>query len=112
MDREKARLPATQDDAAAYREAKILRERLLAEAKVIEEQIAALRKIVDPIHNQCYHAQLVIESFGRRRMPTPNGTTAANTIEHVTQAQAQMFIRPCPAPDCKGYLSTAWKWLM
>ena len=113
MDREKARLPSTQEDASAYREAKILRDRLLAEAKVIEEQIAALRKIVDPIHNRCYHAQVVIDSFGRRRMPAPNGETTANTIEHVTQTQAQnqtqTFIRPCPAPDCKGYLSTAWK---
>lgn len=108
VDREKARLPATQEDAAAFREAKILCERWTHEAAIIEEQIRILRKQADPILTQRYHAQAVVDSFGRRRMPVVNGTgTPMNTIEHVTPTAT--FIRPCPAPDCKGYLSTAWK---
>ena len=120
VDREKARLPATQEDAAAYKDAKRKYEVWEKEADVINKQIRELEKQVSPIQHNMYNAQQVIQTYGRRRMidsPLAIGGTqlvplntqnTQNTIEHVAPKEAT-FIRPCPSADCKGYLSSAWK---
>ena len=123
-DREKSRLPSTQEDAAAYREANTIYKATAAEMTSIHAQIAALTRSLHEQERIHYRASQTVDSYGRRRMPAATAATAATAagtvaegavavavadrIEHV-RASPATFIKPCPAPDCKGFLSTAWK---
>jgi hypothetical protein len=44
-------------------------------------------------------------------MPVRNTVTYETGAEAPVKEKAEVraFIKPCPAPECKGYLSTAWK---
>ena len=121
-DREKARLPSTQEDAAAFREASRISKETADEMASIHKQIAVLTNRLHEQERIHYRVARVTDTFGRTRMPAlredaataaaaaaDEGTTRApDRIEHV-RASPAAFIKPCPAPDCKGFLSTAWK---
>jgi hypothetical protein len=105
-DRERARLPATQEDAAAYRNALILERTSSEEVERLDKQLRELERLRDAAERQRYRARQVTQSYGRVRM------TEDGRIEHVTvraKAEPVAFVKPCPAPDCRGFLSTAWK---
>ncbi len=105
-DRERARLPATQEDAVAYRNAVILEKTSSEEVGRLEKQIYELERLRDTAERQRYRARQVTQSFGRVRLAEDG------RIEHVTvrpKAEPAAFVKPCPAPDCRGFLSTAWK---
>jgi len=107
-DRERARLPATQEDAAAYRNAVVLFETSGTELKRINTLIAELMAQQSVLESRRYRAKQITDSYGRLRMGEDG------RIEHVgagrtPRAEAAAFVKPCPAPDCKGFLSTAWK---
>lgn len=106
-DRERARLPATQGDAAAFRNAIVLYRESNEELTRINTQIAELQRAQSMLEMKKYRSRQVMDSFGRLRMGEDG------RIEHVparaARAEAAAFVKPCPAPDCKGFLSTAWK---
>jgi hypothetical protein len=104
-DREKARLPATQEAAVAYKQAKVLYTTTLEVSKQLELEIGELQQELNKVETQKYRARRIIESYGERRM------TAEGTLQNEVQTNTvrAVFIKPCPAPDCKGFLSTAWK---
>ena len=102
-DRERSRLPETQDDAAAYHQAKQIYETEMKRAAELQTQIAELERQMYEIQGRAYQARGTVESLGRTRMGT---TRNANKPEAEPKRQ---FIRACPAADCKGFLSTAWK---
>lgn len=101
-DRERSRLPETQDDAAAYRQAKVAYAEDNQKAIEIQTKINQLQIELSRIETHMYQARSCIESYGRRR------TTTATTSPEQTETRRQ-FIRACPATECKGFLSTAWK---
>jgi len=104
-DRERARLPATQEDAANYRNAIVLKDQLDVELKAIQIEMAKLQARNEDLERKKWRAKAAVESFGRTRY-----TEDGNRITHTTpRAEAAAFVKPCPAPDCKGFLSTAWK---
>lgn len=82
FDQERALLPATQP----YVEREIAGERLMEEVDAIYEQIRLLRVQASALHQQ------------HRMLTRPD--------QPVERTQ---FIRACPAPDCRGFLSTQWK---
>lgn len=102
-DRERSRLPETQEDAAAFRQAKIQYNQEYARAVDLNAQIQRLQNELLYVENRVYQTHRVMESFGRTRL---NTTSNASTASAEPKRQ---FIRACPAPDCKGFLSTAWK---
>jgi hypothetical protein len=107
-DREQARLPATQEDAFAYKEA----VRILGDSR---EEMAQIKIDQGNLYTKQYQAERriavakeVVETMGRLRMPVEN------TLSYASQAvlprkERSTFVKPCPAPSCKGFLSTAWK---
>ena len=105
-DRERSRLPATQEDAAAYRNSYVLVRETDAELEEIRKKIRELKIRQDELERKVWRARQVTDSFGRIRF-----NEEGNRIEHVrpARAEAAAFVKPCPAPDCNGFLSTAWK---
>ena len=103
-DRERSRLPETQDDAAAYRQAKLIVETETKQSASLLSQIADLERELYAVQNRSFQARGVVDSIGRSRMRDRTHATKAEAAEPKRQ-----FIRACPAPDCKGFLSTAWK---
>ena len=94
-DKERALLPATQP----YVEA-ILRRR------EIEEQVLRLGNKIAKIRRQIQDLQR--ESYRLERNPLAIHDAAVADTEYVPTERKQ-FIKPCPADDCRGFLSTQWK---
>ena len=104
-DKEKAKLPATQEDAAAMREAKDVTAAAKEKLDQVSAEYRRLLAEVDACHRHLHNLNEVVESHGRIRMPAPGERLA----QEKPKQQAAAFIKPCPAEDCKGFLSTAWK---
>jgi hypothetical protein len=107
-DREKSKLPATQADAAEVRAALALKtaadaryNKAAAEYHRIGIELGAAARVQAAISR-------VIESHGREHYVDPTAPAAAAEAPK-TKVVAAVFVKPCPAPDCKGFLSTAWK---
>ena len=101
-DREKARLPATQEDAVAYKQAKLIHAQAVKEEAEADIEYRRVMNILNDIGTRKYRARVVLESVGLRRMPSESESKPATPVRAA-------FIKPCPATDCKGFLSTAWK---
>jgi hypothetical protein len=110
-DRERSRLPETQDDAAAYRQAKQIVETEAKQSAELLTRIADLERELYEVQNRSFQARGVVDSIGRTRMrDRANAANAANAAKAKAEAEPKrQFIRACPASDCKGFLSTAWK---
>jgi hypothetical protein len=99
IDRERSRLPATQEDALRYKRA-VETMKLCSEEEIrLLEQLETIQNQLYQVQNRKYDARRVTRSFGAYIID--NNTTVD---EH-----AKTFIKACPASDCKGFLSTAWK---
>lgn len=103
-DREKARLPETQQQAAFYKAAQTAIKTLDEESKELHTQLTELQTKINVCDTARWHAKRTIEAFGTRAYPpVPNG------IDIPVKRTFAEFIKPCPADGCKGFLSTAWK---
>lgn len=102
-DREKARLPGTQEDVHAFMEAKKTYLEKTEKSSELNQRIRELERELSREQTTAYHAKLVLDTYGRLRMPQ------SNTVSTEPAVQRQAFIKPCPENDCKGFLSTAWK---
>ena len=98
LDRERARLPESQLDAEAMKEA-------LAAFDTVDREIRTLERRLRTLETRKRHAQLCIGSYGRHRMP--EGEEEAPVATRAVQRRE--FIRACPAEGCRGFLSQAWK---
>jgi len=122
-DREKARLPSTQENAANYKIAAQIYKETNAELAILRKEEMDLNLRIRKVEHRQHRARLTFETFGRAPMPADarpatdttaaTGTdteTVAGTVAAATPKEKHnVFIKPCPAPDCKGFLSTAWK---
>ncbi len=102
FDRERSKLPATQEDAAAYRAAKQSYDAALEEARRLDDQINELQRQLMRKRVEYRRYMATVDTYGRSR-PAAEGT------EPTPRAAPAAFVRPCPATDCRGFLSTAWK---
>lgn len=102
-DRERSRLPETQDDAAAYRQATTIYNSEMEVINDLTTKINELERKRGIAERRVYQARGVLDTFGRTRV---GGTTIVDKKDAEPKRQ---FIRACPAVDCKGFLSTAWK---
>jgi len=102
-DREKARLPETQEQAAFYKAAQTAAQTLDVEWKELNTQLQALQRKINICDRERYNTKRTLDTFGTVAYPPVRNTEAK---EKRTIAE---FIKPCPADGCKGFLSTAWK---
>ena len=108
-DREKARLPATQDDAAAYKVAHSIYIERDKEVKELELQMRTLQQLLWRKERERHVARETVDTYGRRRPGVAGATGGAGGSATEEKSKPAAFIKPCPAPDCRGFLSTAWK---
>ncbi len=103
-DRERARLPVSQEDAIRYKHAQTQSKEAREEAEKLTEEIKKLQRKLYEVENTYSRAEHIIQSFGRQ-------TTTTQTTSTVVKERAAplAFIKPCPADGCKGFLSSAWK---
>ena len=106
-DRERARLPSSQEDASEYRTAsKVLTEER-EKQNALRIELTALQRKIDESDRKLYRAKQVIDTVGRTRLARQTQSGALEQAQNPVQRAT--FIKPCPAKDCKGFLSTAWK---
>jgi len=101
-DREKARLPATQEDAAEYKTAQTVFQQSKQAYGELRAQIDMLHIRANREETRMRRANLVVETYGRERLAAGGGANPVQTVRAT-------FVKPCPAAECKGFLSTAWK---
>jgi hypothetical protein len=121
FDRQKSMLPATQQKAENYKTELKLSEEITEKKKAIDNvksQLSRLHinyadnaetalRVADEIH--ALRIQWVLNNEDvhhietRRRIFTSHGRDASAT------APKRQFIKACPAAECRGFLSTAWK---
>lgn len=101
-DRERARMPATQEDAAAMRNSVVIYTNATTRLNTLMAQFQLLQNEMMAVETQRRRAHRVMESYGRVRFDD------AGRISHV-RAEPAAFVKPCAAEGCKGFLSTAWK---
>jgi len=105
-DRERARLPSTQEDAAAYKNSVILLRDTNTELDKINEEIAILTRRQGELESMKYRTRQVHDSYGRIRLQE-DGRIAH--VRNAARTESAAFVKPCSAEGCKGFLSTAWK---
>ena len=101
-DRERARMPSTQEDAAEYRQSKTILKEEYENLQALKCQLARLNGQIEQTERKIYRARSVQDTFGRNRL-------IRTTNEVKKTEERNTFVKPCPADDCKGFLSTAWK---
>ena len=101
-DRERARMPSTQEDAAEYRMSKTILKEEYERLQQLKVQLARLNGQIEQTERKIYRARSVQDTLGRNRL-------IRTSNEEKKTEERNTFIKPCPADDCKGFLSTAWK---
>jgi len=107
-DREKSKLPITQADAAEVRAALAKREAADAALEDLREKSRRIGRELGAAYEVVSNIERVINTYGRERLIDPTAPKQAQEAQKPKQVAA-VFVKPCPAPDCKGFLSTAWK---
>lgn len=92
LNREKARLPDTVEEAERVKKGRELRQRYMELTKRIQEHGG--NEELEKEHIDLWH------EMNRTYFTIPKTDEAA---------PRQQFIRACPAEDCRGFLSTQWK---
>lgn len=118
-DRERARLPATQEDAIAVKSARTLHCDTKAERMALQAHLEETQRKIYQCERRMELCGEVVASMGTLRMPPENTLTyVSETVRSDKHKERAAFIKPCPAPPdrgqpgspaCKGFLSTAWK---
>ncbi len=100
FDRERSRLPAAQLILERHKRAKELeplREQLTEQIKALENQLSSLRADFYIIDRNMYNLSRGREAEGQ------------GTVEKKEDKERRVFIMPCPATGCRGFLSQAYK---
>lgn len=96
LDREKSRLPAAQLVIERYKEA----DERLPNITALDKEIAKLRAEMQTLEYKRGVEYMIIANLR-------SGRTADGGTKEATERRA--FVMPCPAPSCRGFLSTAYK---
>jgi len=99
LDRERSRLPAAQ----IIVERRKLAEGRIALRSVIMEEINTLERQLQEKRTEYYLETRRIDAYNRGI--DPFGTDSSDK----TKEDRRVFVMPCPAPECRGFLSTAYK---
>jgi hypothetical protein len=118
MDRERGRLPAMQvfveaqiiinRNSERIAQLRVERKRLKVQRNQIQAVAAAisfdeLSRQLEPIHKQLAEKKTLIRQLDRELW------TARGLFTGQEKPEAREFIMKCPAEECRGFLSSAWK---
>lgn len=106
-DRERSRLPEVQEQAAMYKLANQTKKETDGQIEQLRTKIRELETELHIQENKRFHAHRTVETFGRVAYP-PVRPTGTGQEPAVPKPRVE-FIKPCPADECRGFLSTAWK---
>jgi hypothetical protein len=100
VDRERSRLPAAQIIIENQKKA----DEYEPERQKIYEQISELQRKLGTLHSRVESIQNIQATFraGRDPFQTRNGAAAA-------AQERRVFVMPCPATNCRGFLSQSYK---
>ena len=98
LDRERSRLPAAQLIVERRKQGQALEP----ERVVIADEITELERQINTKRLEYYRISQRIEMYYRGEAP---GGAAAATAER----ERRVFVMPCPASECRGFLSQAYK---
>jgi len=101
LDRERSRLPAAQIIVERRRFA----EGRAALRQVIMEEINTLERQLQEKRNEYYLETRRIDAYKRGEDPFDTSGSSAEKVKE----DRRVFVMPCPAPECRGFLSTAYK---
>lgn len=107
-DREKSRLPSTQVQAASYKQAKDVLLQTSIELSDLQIKITKLQRKMNEVEIKRANARRCLDTYGRVELQL-NTVTENPDAPAAPKKERAEFVRPCPATDCKGFLSTAWK---
>ncbi len=88
-------------------EATNARAKLALKIKELQRQESELRKEISNIEQDCMRISRSINNFYNS-----NNTQFDNTYSNEKKedtVERNVFVRPCPANDCRGFLSSKWK---
>lgn len=118
MDREKGRLPAMQVyvearieyDAAmkVYSESRWRRVELKRQRSIIQAQYAATDTI-EQLIERLRPLNKERQELKQKMLAADMKVRAANLVLTGKEKEVKQFIMKCPAEECRGFLSTAWK---
>jgi len=100
LDRERSRLPAAQIMVELRKQA----ETYTVVRSQISKDIIELEKQLSDKRTDYYRTSRIIDSYNRGQDPF-----AARGEDAKDQEEKRVFIMPCPASGCRGFLSTAYK---
>jgi hypothetical protein len=103
LDREKSRLPAAQILVERRKEGQALEP----ERVVIADEIAELERQINAKRVEYYRISRRIEAYYRGEDPTQ--TYLNGGAEAAQERERRVFVMPCPATGCRGFLSQAYK---
>jgi hypothetical protein len=112
FDRERARLPEAQTHAVEYKKAKDALTASQAEydaivkrRKELREELERAEESYNLLYSRRYRAQRTLDSYGTR--PYEDRIVGSETVKPGVEPK-RVFIRPCPAEGCRGFLNTAY----
>ncbi len=118
MDREKGRLPAMQvfvearisyDEAArVYTESRNKRIELKRKRNILQAQYAPTDTL-EQLNQRLRPINLERQELKNKMYAAEAKMRAANLILTGKEKEVRQFIMKCPAEECRGFLSTAWK---
>lgn len=99
LDRERSRLPAAQIIIERQKEA----EERVPNLQILEKEIAKINRELDAAIHRLHREQTIISDLRAGRAPTTSGGVKTST------EPKRQFVMPCPAANCRGFLSSAYK---
>lgn len=107
LDRERSRLPAAQIILERRKRVKEEREPIRAE---LLKQIGVLDMQISRLRNQLFQEMRIIDTLNRGEDPfAPGGFMDGTEEAKKIKEERRVFVMPCPATDCRGFLSQAYK---
>ena len=75
----------------------------LAEADRIKESLSCDQEEAKKLREECWKLEAKITENKNKMYNLRHGTVKKGAVD------SRAFIHPCPAPECRGFLSSAWK---
>ncbi len=107
LDRERSRLPAAQ---VIIERQKRIEQEFMPIRTALANQITEKEREILVLRQKLWQQMRICEALNRGEDPFANGTAGAEAANVNRQKEERrVFIMPCPASECRGFLSQAYK---
>ena len=109
FDKEISMIPATLQEVEAMIEVENIQTQIDKFERELTEKQGELRKVYEEKYNEIAEQYDVLLNPLRIAIGVARGERYETTKETAHREERKQFIRPCPTPNCNGFLSTRWK---